>query len=621
MLPYGLKQRKPANIVIHHDATTYTSDARVSSAVQTEFTALGQSPTLPSATNTPESPTKLKAIALFFSLRRVLFFAGVLAGIWITLTFVSIVPTPSIPLEISTLFDTDVGSLALARDFISNFTSSYTPFYTDRDKEPPLEDFIIGKTLHNEEGTTAHYPVVMLPGVVSTGLESWTTPPMKTMDGGVKIECNTNYFRKRVWGTMNMVQMLLLNKQCWLLMMRLDPETGLDDGKTGSKVRASQGLDSVDFLFPGYWVWNKVINNLAAIGYDNSQLHTASYDWRLSFKNMEIRDKFFSRLQRSIESIVKNDGRKAIVISHSMGSLIWLYFMNWVESPLGGNGGEYWVDDHIAAFVNIAGSLLGVPKTISSLLSGETRETALLNGFSTFVLERLLSKTERRDLFRNMGALPCMLPKGGNRVWGTEGEAAPDDNAYPFASPASSSMLTIRGAGNVHWAGAHNTSFAVTQEDIERSKKDSATWDNPLLSRLPTTRKGSNFSIYCIYGVGKLGERSYFYSTEKATGPGGIPVAFARAKGEENEEGEEAPVDFQGISHSLNVTFHDPYNNVEHGVRLGAGDGTVPLISLGYPCLAWRDNPLLNPSNIRVVTREYPDQPDPTIGGRVLRVC
>ena len=47
-------------------------------------------------------------------------------------------------------------------------------------------------------------------------------------------------------------------------------------------------------------------------------------------------------------------------------------------------------------------------------------------------------------------------------------------------------------------------------------------------------------------------------------------------------------------------------------------DGTVPLLSLGYPCIAWRDNPLLNPSKVRIVTREYPDRPDPTIG-RMLR--
>ena len=42
--------------------------------------------------------------------------------------------------------------------------------------------------------------------------------------------------------------MLLLNKQCWMLMMQLDPETGLDDEKTGGKVRASQGLDSVGMV-------------------------------------------------------------------------------------------------------------------------------------------------------------------------------------------------------------------------------------------------------------------------------------------------------------------------------------------------------------------------------------
>lgn len=37
-----------------------------------------------------------------------------------------------------------------------------------------------------------HYPVVMIPGIVSSGLESWGTS-----------EQSKKYFRKRLWGTMS----------------------------------------------------------------------------------------------------------------------------------------------------------------------------------------------------------------------------------------------------------------------------------------------------------------------------------------------------------------------------------------------------------------------------------
>jgi hypothetical protein len=38
-----------------------------------------------------------------------------------------------------------------------------------------------------------------------------------------------------------------------------------------------------------------VIENLACINYDTNNLLLASYDWRLSYYNLEVRDGFFSR--------------------------------------------------------------------------------------------------------------------------------------------------------------------------------------------------------------------------------------------------------------------------------------------------------------------------------------
>jgi len=50
--------------------------------------------------------------------------------------------------------------------------------------------------------------------------------------------------------------------------------------------------------------------------------------------------------------------------------LVTLYFFKWVESPTGGNGGPNWVNEHVEAFINIGGPLLGLPKALSALLSG-----------------------------------------------------------------------------------------------------------------------------------------------------------------------------------------------------------------------------------------------------------
>jgi hypothetical protein len=48
---------------------------------------------------------------------------------------------------------------------------------------------------------------------------------------------------------------------------------------------------------------------------------------------------------------------------------------------------------------------------------------------------------------------------------------------------------------------------------------------------------------------------------------------------------------------------------IDYGVRTSDGDGTVPLLSTGVMCARhWRDK-RLNPSGIRVVSREYPHEP------------
>jgi hypothetical protein len=46
-----------------------------------------------------------------------------------------------------------------------------------------------------------------------------------------------------------MARMFLSNKECWMEHLRLDYKTGLDP--EGIRVRNAQGIDSVDFFFPG----------------------------------------------------------------------------------------------------------------------------------------------------------------------------------------------------------------------------------------------------------------------------------------------------------------------------------------------------------------------------------
>jgi hypothetical protein len=96
-----------------------------------------------------------------------------------------------------------------------------------------------------------------------------------------------------------------------------------------------------------YWIWSKILENLASIGYDPTSAYTASYDWRLSYFNLEVRDHYFSKLKAHIETTHKLSGQKIALVTHSMGSQVAHYFFKWVEAEGYGNGGPTWVDDHI----------------------------------------------------------------------------------------------------------------------------------------------------------------------------------------------------------------------------------------------------------------------------------
>lgn len=102
-----------------------------------------------------------------------------------------------------------------------------------------------------------------------------------------------------------------------------------------------------------YWLWSKIIENLASIGYDPTSAYTASYDWRLAYQNLELRDQYFSRLKNYIETAARLSDKKVVLVAHSMGSQLAHYFFKWVEADGYGNGGDRWVEDNIEAFINV----------------------------------------------------------------------------------------------------------------------------------------------------------------------------------------------------------------------------------------------------------------------------
>lgn len=379
------------------------------------------------------------------------------------------------------------------------------------------DSFAIGLAAR-AEGIEAKYPVIMIPGVISTGLESWGTE-----------EQSRQYFRKRLWGSWSMMRAMVLDKASWKRHIMLDKKTGLDP--PGIKLRAAQGFDAADFFITGYWIWNKILENLATIGYDPTNAFTAAYDWRLTYLNLEIRDQYFTRLKNHIEVGKHISGLKVVLLSHSMGSQVLYYFFHWVEAKGHGNGGSTWVNDHVEAWINISGCMLGALKDVPAVLSGEMRDTAQLNAFAVYGLEKFLSRQERAEIFQAMPGISSMLPIGGEAVWG-DTEGAPDDKPAQNITFGSflnfkQSNSSVTSPGNLtaqqslsylynhteQWyvdtiKSSYSHGVAHTKKEVEANQHDYRKWMNPLETRLPLA---PDMKIYCFYGIGKPTERAYFY--------------------------------------------------------------------------------------------------------------
>ncbi|KAF7321540.1 Phospholipid:diacylglycerol acyltransferase [Mycena kentingensis (nom. inval.)] len=622
-------------MVLVHRAKTWSAES-----TDTDSTAAQDVQTTVQALKAEVSKHKHLHNRAWFQTRRFIFPLGLLLGALVAFALVEPADIQDLHAQLTLLLgeytmplpDFDLGRLETEWQRLrSNFPEVWK-FSTDG------REFQVGQTMR-DRGLTAEHPVVLIPGIISTSLESWSTEPDARA-----------FFRQRLWGGFNMLSLVTFNRQKWMDAMQLDPVTGLDPA--GAKVRAAEGFDAASSFIQGYWIWSKIIENLAAVNYDTNNMHMAPYDWRLSFYNLEAATLHRMRIDSTIEGFKRRQGKKVVIAAHSMGANVVLYFFKWVESPEHGRGGPDWVENHIEAYISIAGTHLGVAKAMAAFLSGEMKDTVQMNPTSAYILERFFSRAERQRLFRSWAGSASMWIKGGNDIWGGPTDA-PDDThncshshgeliAFrinpPPPPPGSVSSnagvredlrnMTANAAGS--WILQHtpstfqkmietNFSFGIERDEtrLKENDLDFRKWSNPLEVQLP---RAPSMKIYCVYGHGKETERSYWYTQdanaydETADMAAGLdpmcvdPSDGACAAG--------TPFDTPLVRKSYidaEYTDLDQAPPVINGVKMGEGDGTVSLLSLGAMCVeGWR-RPRWNPAGINVTVVELPHRPVPSI--------
>ncbi|KIK61203.1 hypothetical protein GYMLUDRAFT_43281 [Collybiopsis luxurians FD-317 M1] len=614
---------------------------------------------------------KRKRSRSVFATRRFLFPLGVFFGILLAFAFVQPSDIQDMHAQIM-LFMDQYDIIPQWPDF--DFSRVESEWNRLRSNIPEVwkfnrdgREFQVGEAM-KARGLDAEYPVVLIPGVISTGLESWSTTPEYRP-----------FFREKLWGGLNMFSQVTFNRDKWIAAMMLDPVTGLDP--PDAKIRAAEGIDAASSFIQGYWIWSKIVENLAVVNYDTNNLHLAPYDWRLSYWNLEERDGYFSKLKSTIESFKRRQGKKTVVAAHSMGATCFPSSLKWVESPEHGGGGPDWVENHIEAYISIAGTHLFVAKAMAAFLSGEMKDTVQMNPAGSYVLERFFSRAERRKLFLSWAGSASMWIKGGNAIWGNS-SFAPDDpldevefeklDIDPSAKnqwsrhthgelisfrqlPASVPVQEgdkkswtdhlredDKGVNNMtsemagQWILEHtpssfqkmlatNYSFGIERDEevLKRNDFDHTKWTNPLEVRLPNA---PSMKMFCVYGHGKETERSYWYTRGEyeydESAADGLTPHCNDPDPSSNQTGPCAgitprtPLDIPLMRKSwidAEYTDENAVPKVRNGVKMGEGDGTVSLISLGAMCVEGWKRKRWNPSRINVTVVELPHRPVPSM--------
>jgi phospholipid:diacylglycerol acyltransferase len=287
-----------------------------------------------------------------------------------------------------------------------------------------------------------------------------------------------------------------------------------------------------------------------------------------------------------------------------------------------------------------------VPKAIPALLSGELKDTAAVFVQFAQLLEQYFGRKWRKNLWNTWGSLFGMLPKGGDPIWGIGADVVVGEDNYGTAfrdasqlrnksetiptitwtrevkencsmSPFNESIWTMEKTldyiyeyGGGYPENVYSRMFSHHSKrgwkERSSSKHKRKHWHDPVATSLP---RAPAMKIYCLYGVGVPTERSYYYKVDRekldnnqtSCSPDTLyDVQFHSCSNNTAEEGE--PLEWPA---AIDTSVYDSARNIQYGVRFSDGDGSVPLLSLGYICQKWAEpRSLHNPSRIRVVTRE-----------------
>jgi len=464
---------------------------------------------------------------------------------------------------------------------------------------PPPTQKTISKRLGADmaqDGWRPKYPIMLVPGFASSGLqimegaEDWIgdrvwleVGKVASCAGKSKIRMKQDKFKKilkeekekalAVDGWSEACALSIADiRWCttmnrWLRHNCLDPVDGISD-PPGIKVRSIPGnvsctyLDpSVKALAPMSYIMGPLVETLEALGYNETNLQCAPYDWRIPPSVLEQRDGFYSWLKDEVEAMSKRNGQPVILTGHSMGNRTCQYFLNFVNNQ---PGGREWIDTYIHTFVAVGAPFLGAPKTLRALATGDGQ------GLETFITWKEAVAMGRAISITGMltPLLDDQYPDDG--VGDTFLYETDDDgNITPMKDWAE--YLTYIGADiPIQWIDQYYT------RDPNYGGGDAPQEEWPMVTPPPVNR------LYALYGINLDTELKYLVKKGKAG------ISQRKLDTHWKPTGDQ----FNSYNFSMGRIYETPDTPQKLRAHLTgkdarcSGDGTVPYASLAW-CKQW----------------------------------
>lgn len=120
--------------------------------------------------------------------------------------------------------------------------------------------------------------------------------------------------------------------------------------------------------------FNTICEMLYAEGYaDHKTLIGLPYDFRLVL-DPDYRKRLFATFRHYIEAATDRTGHRAVVVGHSLGALLFKWFLSLggsAEGAVAGGVSDDWIADNIAEFISVSAPYGGAPNSIKAGLAGE----------------------------------------------------------------------------------------------------------------------------------------------------------------------------------------------------------------------------------------------------------